>query len=237
MDEQLKQKVLQEMRKPEIYTKDILKYIQDNIDDAFNYACRKNISLNEWQPDSDYKGQLQQKTVFLTVRMFTLWETALVEVLNEKLKKLRVKAKPAHDSIGDLEIYFPNREVMKWEIKTTQGKDSFTGATHSASKCNNYILISYNIDKDLKLSEKEGENKGIITEIAVFVWEDMKLAKWQGKPSENSSWTTLKLPSEILNIKPEIIVLGSLEPKKKWCKIIRKNLLEKESQETLRKLA
>lgn len=233
MDEKLKQQVLKEMRNPDIYLKDILKYIQDNIDDAFNYACRKNISLNEWQPDSNYNGQLQQKTVFLTVRMFTLWETALAEVLNEKLHKFGVKVKPAHDSIGDLEIIFPDGAIMKWEVKTTQGKDAFTGATHSASKCSNYILISYNINKDLKLSEKEGKNQGIITELAVFVWEDMKLAKWIGEPSENSSWTTLKLPSEILKLKPEIIVLGSLEPKQKWCRIIRKNLFEKESQNKL----
>jgi len=192
--EDLKRQVLEEMRNQDIYLKDVIRYVQNNIDDAFNYPCRKNISINEWQPDSDYQGQLQQKTVFLTVRMFTLWETAIVEVLNKKLKSLGVKVKPVHDSVGDLEIIFPDGEIMKWEIKTTQGKDSFTGATHSASKCNNYILISYLIDKDLKLTEEKEGNRGFITELAVFIWEDMKLAEWLGEPSENSSWTTLRLP-------------------------------------------
>ena len=51
------------------------------------------------------------------------------------------------------------------------------------------------------------------------------MAKWQGKPSENSSWTTLKIPSEIINVKPEIVVVGTLEPKAKWCKIVRQKLV------------
>ena len=222
--ENIKQKVLNEMRSPELFIKEIVGYVEKNVDDAFNIACRKNLSLNEWQPDSSFAYQLNQKTVLLTVRMFDLWETAIVDVLNEHLyKKFKVKVKPSHDSIGDLEIIFPDNTKEKWEVKTTQGKDSFTGATHSASKCNNYILISYNINKDIKLKENS-ENKGFVTEIAVFVWEDMKTAKWEGKPSENSSWTTLKFPSDIIKTKPEIVVVGTLEPKAKWCSIVRQKL-------------
>ena len=223
--EDIKQKVLNEMRKPELFIKKVVDYVEKNVDDAFGIACRKNLSLNEWQPDSSFGDQLNQKTVLLTVRMFDLWETAIVDVLNEHLhKKFKVNVKPSHDSIGDLEIIFPDGKKEKWEVKTTQGKDSFTGATHSASKCDNYILISYNINKEMKLKENS-DNKGFVTEIAVFVWDNMKMAKWQGKPSENSSWTTLKFPSEIINVKPEIVVVGTLEPKAKWCKIVRQKLV------------
>ncbi len=223
--EDIKQKVLNEMRKPELFINKVVDYVEKNVDDAFGIACRKNLSLNEWQPDSSFGDQLNQKTVLLTVRMFDLWETAIVDVLNEHLyKKFKVNVKPSHDSIGDLEIIFPDGKKEKWEVKTTQGKDSFTGATHSASKCDNYILISYNINKEMKL-KKNSDNKGFVTEIAVFVWDNMKMAKWQGKPSENSSWTTLKFPSKIINVKPEIVVVGTLEPKVKWCKIVRQKLV------------
>jgi hypothetical protein len=58
---------------------------------------------------------------------------------------------------------------MRWEIKSSQALNSFTGATHSASKCNNYILVNYSIDRDLKLNEDK--NKGFITELAVFIWK------------------------------------------------------------------
>ncbi len=233
MNKQLKQKILNEMRNPKLYAEKILKYVEENVDDAFNIACRKNLSIDEWQPNESFGNQLNQKTVLLTVRMFDLWETAIVDVLKEELKKFKVDVRPSHDSVGDFEIIFPSTEKMKWEIKTTQGKDSFTGATHSASKCNNYIFISYAIDKKLKLKERE-KNKGFITELAVFVWDDMKLAEWMGKPSESSSWTTLKIPSKVKQDRPEIIVIGKLESKQKWCRIIRKKLLfNKKSQATL----
>ena len=48
--------------------------------------------------------------------MFDLWETALVDVLNEQLSKLGVKVISSHDSRGDLTIIFPNKEEMKKEM-------------------------------------------------------------------------------------------------------------------------
>jgi hypothetical protein len=222
----IKQEVLKSMRNPELYTKGILKYVEENVEDAFNIACRKNLSINQWKPDVTFGNQINQKTVLLTVRMFDLWETSLVDVLKKYLgeKFKGVIVEHAHDSKGDLVVKFPDGSEKVWEIKTTQGKDSFTGATHSASKYQDYILISYAIDKNkvLRLKE-EGGNKGFITELAVFVWDKME-AKWIGKASENSSWTTLKISVKIKSKRPEIVVVGSLTPKKKWCEIIRKKL-------------
>lgn len=220
----IKKEVLKEIRKPELYAK-VLKYVEENIEDAFNYACRKNISLNEWQPNSRYEGQLGQKTVFLTVRMFNLWETAVVDVLNESLsKKFKgVSVKRVNDPKGDMAILLPNRKKIVWEIKSSQAEDSFTGATHSASKCNNYILINYAINKELKLKQSQ-RNKGFITEWAVFVWDNME-AKWLGEPTKHSSFTTLRIPNEVAKERPEIAVVGKLEPKQKWCSIIRAKLV------------
>lgn len=224
----IKEKIINEIRNPKIYLIDILNYVEKNVEDAFNICCRKNLSINEKYPDSKYQGQLGQKTVFISVRMFDLWETAIIEILstNIKTKFPMINIKPINDTIGDMAIIFPYGEEMRWEIKTSQGQDSFTGATHSASKCNNYILINYSINRDLKL--KQGiRNEGFIKELAVFVWNDME-AEWMGEPSKNSSFTSLKIPSEIKIKRPEIIVVGDLQPKTKWCRIKRKELYQKD---------
>ena len=224
--EQLKEAILKELRNPKLYTKEVIDYLEDNLDDAFNVCCRKNLSINEKYLDSKYKGQLGQKTVFLTVRMFDLWENAIIDTLSEYLKRKfpQIKIIPINDPVGDLGIVFPDGEVMRWEIKSSQALNSFTGATHSASKCDNYILINYTIDRNLNL--KDGKNKGFITEIAVFVWDKME-AEWLGEHSEHSSFSSLKIPSEAKSNRPEIIVIGDLEPKTKWCAIIRKDLTDK----------
>lgn len=221
MDDALKQKVLKEMRNPLLFSK-IVKYVEDNVEDAFNICCRKGLSINEWKPDSSFGKQVNQKTVLLTVRMFDLWETALVDVLSEQLKKFSVKVIPSHDSRGDLTLIFPDGSEMIWEVKTTQAKDAWTGATHSASKFKDYILIGYELDKNLKL--KKGVNKGFIRELSVIVWDDMNI-EWQGEPSKNSSWTTLRIPTRVIRERPEITVIGRLEPSTTWCKVRRKELI------------
>jgi len=214
----LKEQVLKEMRNPDIYTKEVLPYVEKRIPYVFGVVCEKNWSIDEWQPDSTFGNQLGQKTVLITVRMFDLWETAVIDTLTKHLKKFGVKVEPAHDAVGDLVITFPNKEKMKWEIKTSQAGDSFTGATHSASKCDNYVLINYSINKAMKLSLNG--NKNFVKEMAVFVWDDME-AKWAGEPTKHSSFTTLKIPAEILEKRPEIVVVGKLESKKKWCSFVR----------------
>lgn len=224
--EEVRKDLLLAIRNPDIYLKDILEYVEKNVEDAFNICCRKNLSVNEKYPDEKYKGQLGQKTVFLTVRMFDLWETALVEIISKHLKEKfpDISVIPVNDPIGDMAFKFPDGEEMKWEIKSSQATNSFTGATHSASKCNNYILINYSLDKDLKL-KKGQRNTGFIKEFAVFIWDNME-AKWVGNPSKNNSFTSLRIPAEVLTQRPEIVVVGKIEPKKKWCKIKRKKLAD-----------
>ncbi|MBN2127625.1 MAG: hypothetical protein JW703_04520 [Candidatus Diapherotrites archaeon] len=223
-NEQLKKTVLTILRKPELYLNNLIEYIESNVEDGFNFCCRKNLSINEKYPDVKYEGQLGQKTVFLTVRMFDLWETAIVEILQKELQSIsKIEVTPVNDPVGDIMLKFPDGKEMRWEIKSSQAQDSFTGATHSASKCNNYILINYSIDKDLKL-KKGKRNKGFIKDLAVFIWDNME-AKWIGDPTKNNSFTSLKIPNEVVTDRPEIVVVGELEPKRKWCKIKRKNLI------------
>lgn len=217
----IKEKVLEEMRNPKIYLKGVVDYVEKHTKYVFGVACEQGFSINEWQPDEDFGSQLGQKTVFLTARMFDLWENAIVRVLDKRLKKFKVKVRHNHTPKGDIAIIFPDGSKMLWEIKSSQAKDSWTGATHSSSKTPNYILINYSVDRNLKLNFED--NKGFVTNLCVLVWENMK-AKWSGKATDKNSFTSLKIPSDIKDKRKEIIVVGYLEPRKKWCKIIHKKL-------------
>jgi len=217
----IKEQILKEMRNPKLYTEKVIEYVEKNVEDAFNICCRKGLSINQWKPDSSFGNQVNQKTVLLTVRMFDLWETALVDVLSEHLKKFGVKVIPSHDSRGDLTIIFPDGKDMIWEVKTTQAKNAWTGATHSASKYKDYILIGYDLNKDMKLHP--GVNNKFIKDLVVIVWDKMNI-DWLGEPSKNSSWTTLPIPIRVIKERPEIVVVGGLKSSTKWCKISRESL-------------
>ncbi len=225
MDENLNQQVLKEMRNPEIYTKYIVNYVEKRIKYVFGVACEDSYSINDWQPDKAFVGQLNQKTTLLTARLFDLWENAIIEILNEKLSKLGVSVEHYHNPNGDLIMTFPDGEKMIWEIKTSQAEDSFSGATHSSSKGSNFILINYSINKNQPL--EFGDNSGLITGLAVFIWDNME-GKFVGEHTDKSSWTTLKIKSEYAKKRPEIRVVGDWKLNPINCKIIRKKLNSKE---------
>ena len=221
MEIDVKQKVLEEMRNPDIYIKDVVDYIEKHVKYVIGVACAENLDINTWKPDDDFGIQIGQKTVFLTARMFDLWEDAVVKVLTKRLKRFGVRVEHNHTPHADLVITFPNKEKIFWEIKSSQAKNGWTGATHSSSKTSNYILINYSVDRSKKLNLED--NPKFITRLCVLVWDDMD-AKWSGKPTSRNSFTSLKIPKDIKEKRPEIIVVGDLIPKQKWCDIERKKL-------------
>lgn len=218
----LKEQILKEMRNPEVYIKEIVPYVEKRIPFIFGIACENNLSIDEWQPDKAFVGQINQKTTLLTARMFDLWESAIIDSFKSKLEKLNVKIDHYHNPEGDLIIQFPDGTTMIWEIKTSQSEDSFSGATHSSSKCPNYILINYSINKDMKLTFKG--NLGFITGLAVFVWDNME-GKFIGQHTDKSSWTTLKIKTEYARKRPEIKVVGNWKLNPINCRIIREESL------------
>ena len=79
-----------------------------------------------------------------------LFEKNLAKVLDKHLSKHNFKVRRKADSLGDLSIeYIPTGKRFPFELKTTQGKD-FQGSTHSARKCDDYILIRFNLDYNQK---------------------------------------------------------------------------------------
>ena len=166
MKESIKEKVLKEMRNPENYL-EVVDFVEKHIKYVLGVACAENLDIDTWKPDGDFGKQKGQKTVFLTARMFDLWEDAVVRILKKKLEKFGVNVEHNHTPHADLVIIFPDETKMFWEIKSSQSKMGWTGATHSSSKTPHYILINYSIDRGKKLSLED--NPSFVTRLCVLV--------------------------------------------------------------------
>lgn len=235
--EDLKQYILSVLRRSELYSNNLMEYFETHICDNLGYCCRTNKSINEWKPDSSFTDQngkgLNQKTVFLSARTFDLWEEGLVQTFNEELRKnySNIGARPSYCTTHDLEIILEDEKTneviwkMDWEVKTTLGADdSFTGVTHGKGKCDNYILIKTELNKDGKISY--GKRNPIVDKMLVIVWDNMN-ADWKGEPSNKSSFTSLSIDGSSYEAKPEILVLGKIKSRDKYGKrTLRKSKLE-----------
>lgn len=78
-------------------------------------------------------------------------------------------------------------ELCALEIKLTQSNSGFTGATHSTSKVNDYLLIYVDIDRQRKVTTGANFVKSMF--IAVTKLDE---AAWRGTALSNSSWTSFK---------------------------------------------
>ena len=87
-------------------------------------------------------------------------------------------------------IFSIDGEIIALEIKVTQSNSSFTGATHSTKKVNDYLLISLLVDRDTIVEETKQYVKGVF---AMMV--NLQQNEWNGKAKKNSSWTSLKFKS------------------------------------------
>ena len=213
-----KQEIIDKMKTKKIY-ENTIRYVEKHIQDAFNLCCRKGLSINQVWPDKIFGTSLNQKTVLTTVRMADLWETAIVDNLREFFENDQdISIERKNDAVGDLIIFYKKQEFMRWEIKTTQSKNSFTGSTHSSGKCNNYILISFGLNMDLVLNKTS--NEGIINEIAIFVWNNSEVF-WHRHSSTVKSFITFKIP---INVDSNICVIGDLIKGRKWCSFRRVRL-------------
>ena len=204
---EMKKRIIRLMNNPRIFYTTLEK-VESKIWQRFGDLCEDNLSINENWP----KGSIDesQKTGMITVQLSDLFEKQLVISLNEELEQYGFIVKRKADSKGDLTItHIDTGEVMPWELKTTQG-DSFQGATHSANKCNDYILLRFGVDKDKKLSMDD--NKGFFTHYSAQVYDGMDNGWWFGKESNNNSRTTLKVPISENTKWEQSFVIGSPKP-------------------------
>lgn len=208
----------------QFFANDIIQYFQENVKDSLGYQSRKGYSLNETLPPERFGDALNQRTIFVTARTFDIWENAIYEAVEKKIKEEGLdsdnKVQRWTDSVGDMKF---NRE--SWEIKSTQNSNSsWTGSTHSSNKTNKYILISFTLDWDFKL--RNGNNAGILKDFSMFLvysTDPETGISWDGKAKDNSSFTTLKIKSEWLqnDSKVKVVkIIGDLKKNLVNCKVI-----------------
>lgn len=189
---------------------DLVNRIEESIKYVYGIPCSNNMSLNEFYPEGTIDKS--QKTGGVTVRFSELFEHYLEELYSEYgLDTLR-KA----DSNSDFVVNNRN-----FELKTTQSSN-FQGSTHSSSKCDDYVLIQYKLDWDKKLSLDN--NKGLITDLFVALYDGIDNKWWCGQPTSNNSRTTLKIPSESYEEYKDKVIVGSVKQNPKFCKSIMENL-------------
>ena len=166
---------------------------------------------------------MNQATVFISVRMSDLWENGVYETIKEIFGQSEIdidKVKRWTTNEGDLQIF---NEI--WELKTSQAKNSWTGATHSSHKVGRYILINYSINRDLKLSLINKAD--FIPELGIFLLNaSNEEIKWKGEPTKKSSFTTLRIQKHWVVENKTTNVWGKLQidisKKNKYAKIIKR---------------
>ena len=169
-----------------------------------------------------------QQTVFLTVRSAYVFEYALKRVLSDAGFETRSKIHNTTGEKNDFGVDVSDRdETLFFEVKTTQSKGGWTGATHSngSGKVDNYVLISYDLDREMILPEvgTTGALHGVFKSVHFSVVDSFSLG-WQGKASNKSSFTTARIPVQKALVYFKQIVLGHLTPKSIWCKPERHSL-------------
>jgi len=204
---QIKNKIVKLIKKPRIYY-ETLAMVEDKLWQRFGDLCEDNMSINEnWPVGSINPSEL---TGNITVAMSDLFEKNLAKLLNKELKQYGYSVVKVNNSVGDLVItHIESGKKFPFELKTTQG-DSFQGSTHSASKCEDYILLAYKVDRNLKLSMDD--NSGFFTNYSSQVFPNMDNVWWYGKETESNSRTTLKVPIVESNDWDNSFIIGSPKP-------------------------
>ena len=189
---------------------DINKRIPTHI---FRDAFDDNLSLKEHI--SRLEDSEKQHNVFLTTRIsYDGVKFYFIKHLNKYLSEKtqnRIKVIEFKDSvIEDKEsisfdvIFSIDGVEVPYELKVTQVKGSWTGATHATSKVPNYVLIMLSIDSLVKVEENvKFVNSGFM------LIDEFGINDWDGKPSESSSYSTLKL--KVNRNFDESIVIGYLK--------------------------
>ena len=132
------------------------------------------------------------------------------------IKVLKITEVTNTDEIKDKSfdaIFQFNGEIVIIEIKVSQSDKGFTGATHTTSKADIFLLISLSINRNKKV-ELGGEYVDGIFIMLINLNKNF----WKGEAKNNSSFTQLNFPSNIDY--SENLICGSLKKNKIYNKII-----------------
>jgi hypothetical protein len=209
------------------FAKHLVGYINNEIPlTIFPIAKREGLTINEWV--RDVEDDVRQHTVLTTTRLsydgvksFLVYKlnTILSSYKDANIKVLKITEIVNTEDIEEIEdksfdaIFEFNGEIVIIEIKVTQSDKGFTGATHTTSKADIFLLISLSINRDKKVEEESQYVDGIFGMLI-----NMDKNNWKGEAKNNSSFTQLTFSSNINY--DEYIFSGSIKKNKVNQKII-----------------
>ena len=181
------------------FAKQLVSYLNSVIPtELYSVARKRGMTINQYL--DAIEDDTKQHTVVMTgnisyggVKNFLIFEANefLSKATNGSVKvlsKSEYRSNPNFIQYADLAfdiIFEVDGELVPLEIKVSQGKNGFTGATHSTSKVNDYLLISLEIDRDIVVAEGVDFVKSIFMSIT-----SIDGSSWKGEASSNSSWTS-----------------------------------------------
>jgi hypothetical protein len=152
-----------------------------------------------------------EHSVIVGVKFGNIFQNSLKRTLTE------VMSNDITSSEKDLELF-----EIPFELKTVREGLCFQGATHSFSKCSNYILLMFSfIDNIIMKNETDNLIKGLALSISINL---LSKENWHGTASEKNSRTTLRLPINMIDSINETLIYGKATPKKKWIAFTTENL-------------
>jgi hypothetical protein len=183
------------------FAKELVSYLNSVIPKKlYSVAKDKGMSINQYL--DAIEDDAGQHTVVMTslisydgVKAFLIFEANkfLSKMTNGSVKvlsKSEYRSNPNFIEYADLAfdiIFEVDGELVPLEIKVTQNTSGFTGATHSTSKVNDYLLILLEIDRDVIVADGIDFVKSIFMSIT-----SIDGSSWKGEASSNSSWTQFK---------------------------------------------
>ncbi len=167
---------------------DFKKYLVSNVEkgivDRFGCECRERKTFGDCLRDGN-PGQASSKVG----RLFgDIFEYQLLKTL----EKFDLNPKYTNDDGSDYIIM-----GMKFELKSSRGKDGTLQGNTGSEKKGGYILIRYKLDEEKRLSHFEhgnyNFNQGIVKEIFLAVVPKIEDKHWKSSGGERNHRTKLEI--------------------------------------------
>jgi hypothetical protein len=201
------------------------KFMEENyINKEFHGASKYGETINQFysiEEKSQIGVQLSAK-LFSAFYSYLKYETNIfLEKNNSFLRVITDRNIHITESYDLLLMDIRNNEISKFEIKLSQNKNSWQGSTSSTSKVDNYILINFEIDRDLPLND--GSNYGFFKSVFACI-VDLKNHSWSGQAKSNNHRTKFEFRMDDWDIdilKNNCIIKGDVKEAKSIYHIVR----------------
>jgi hypothetical protein len=209
------------------------------VNDAFvfiekNYICKEFHGAAKYSETINEFYSIEEKTqigVQLSAKIFSAFYSYLKYEANQFFESkdsfLRIiTTRNVHEN-ESYDLIFQDirtNEIEKIEIKLSQNKNSWQGSTSSTNKVKYYLLLNFDVDRDLKLNENE--NYGFFKSVFGCL-VDLSDKTWSGEAKTNSHRTKFDFRIsdwDIDFLKNECIIIGDIVRAKSIYHLIKTHL-------------